>query len=266
SSLGGEEIDFNSCNVGLMAGSSGKCIQGFPGVGFVLIRRDLMEHMVTYEQRSVYLHLPTYYKQQEEGSIPFTPAVQLYYAFDEALNELLEEGVANRIARYRRMARIIRNRMRAIRMKFYLREPLWSSTLTAFLLPEGVFYDHLHDLLRDRGYVIYAGQAQLADSLFRVANMGVLTEANITGFLDAFEEVLPEVQKRGAQRLEEMERLTGERKEKEEREKAEAEAAKRAEEEAARLAKVKVLEEAEAKAVGLESKKKDAGEEAKTKV
>src|SRR5213596_321622 len=251
SSLGGEEIDFNSCNVGLMAGSSGKCIQGFPGIGFVLIRRDLMEQMVTYEQRSVYLHLPTYYRQQEEGSIPFTPAVQLYYAFDE----LLEEGVANRIARYRKLARLIRNRMRAIRMKFYLREPLWPSTLSAFNLPEGVFYDHLHDLLRERGYVVYAGQAQLAESIFRVANMGALTEANIAGFLDAFEEALPEAQKRGEERLKEMERLTGDRKEKEEREKAEAEAAKKAEEEVARLAKTKALEEAEAKAAGKETGK-----------
>src|SRR5438445_5510485 len=261
SSLGGEEIDFNSCNVGLMAGSSGKCIQGFPGVGFVLVRRDLMEQMVTYEQRSVYLHLPTYYRQQEEGSIPFTPAVQLYYAFDEALNELLEEGVANRIARYRKLARLIRNRMRAIRMKFYLREPLWSSTLTAFTLPEGVFYDHLHDLLRERGYVIYAGQAQLAESVFRVANMGALTEANITGFLDAFEEMLPEAQKLGEERVKEMERLTGERKEKEERERAEAEAAKKAEEEAARLAKEKALAEVEAKASG---KEKDADKSSTT--
>src|SRR3989442_1286691 len=265
SSLGGEEIDFNSCNVGMIAGSSGKCIQGFPGVGFVLVRRDLMEQMVTYEHRSVYFHLPTYYKQQEEGSVPFTPAVQLYYAFDEALNELLEEGVVNRIARYRKLARIIRNRMRAIRMKFYLREPLWSSTLTAFTLPEGIFYDHLHDLLRDRGYVMYAGQAQLAESIFRVANMGALTEAHITGFLDAFEEALPEAQKLGEGRVKEMEHLQQDRKEKEEREKAEAEAAKKAEEEAARLTKVKALEEAEAKAAGRETKEKDAGEEAKTK-
>jgi len=82
SSLAGEEIDFNGYNVGLIAGSSGKCIQGFPGVGFVIVRRDLMEQMVNYERRSVYLHLPAYYKEQEEGSIPFTPAVQLYYAFD----------------------------------------------------------------------------------------------------------------------------------------------------------------------------------------
>jgi len=222
SSLAGEEIDFNAYNIGLIAGSSGKCIQGFPGVGFVIVRRDLMEQMVNYERRSVYLHLPAYYKEQEEGSIPFTPAVQLYYAFDEALNELLEEGVANRIARYRKAARTIRNYMRAMRMRFYLREPLWSSTLTAFRLPEGVYYDHLHDLLRERGYVIYAGQAQLAESLFRIANMGALTDAQIDGFLKAFEAVLPEVQKLGAERAGEMERLQRDRTEREEREKAEA--------------------------------------------
>jgi 2-aminoethylphosphonate-pyruvate transaminase len=248
SSLGGEEIDFNACNIGLIAGSSGKCIQGFPGLGFVLVRRDLMEQMVNYERRSVYFHLPTYYKEQEEDSIPFTPAVQLYYAFDEALNELLEEGVTNRVARYRKMARLIRNWMRAMRVKFYLREPLWSSTLTAFHLPEGVYYDHLHDLLREQGYIIYAGQAQLSQSIFRVANIGALTEAHINGFLKAFEEVLPEAQKLGVERAGEMKRLQAERKEKEEREKAEAEAAKAAEEAAAREAKEKALAEAEARA------------------
>jgi len=112
---------------------------------------------------------------------------------------------------------------------------------------------------------VYAGQAQLAESIFRVANMGALTEANIAGFLDAFEEALPEAQKRGEERVKEMERLTGDRKEKEEREKAEAEAAKKAEEEAALVAKAKTLEELEAKAASRESKEKDTGEEAKTK-
>jgi 2-aminoethylphosphonate-pyruvate transaminase len=250
SSLAGEEIDFQSYNVGVIAGSSGKCIQGFPGIGFVLVRRDLMEKMITYEQRSVYFHLPTYYKHQEEGSIPFTPAVQLYYAFDEALSELLEEGVANRIARYRKLARLIRNRMRANRIKFYLREPLWSSTLTAFTLPEGVFYDHLHDLLREQGYVIYAGQAQLAQKLFRVANMGAVAEASITAFLDAFEQILPDARKLGEERMGEMERLGVERKEKEEREAAEAKAAEEAAkaEEEARKADAEA-QKAEAEAV-----------------
>jgi 2-aminoethylphosphonate-pyruvate transaminase len=259
-SLAGEELDFVSSNVGLIAGSSGTCIQGFPGVGFVMVRRDIMEQMVTYEQRSVYFHLPTYYKHLEEGSVPFTPTVQLYYAFDEALSELLEEGVANRIARYRKMARLIRNRMRAIRMKFYLREPLWSSTLTAFMLPERVFYDHLHGLLRERGYAICAGPAQLADKLFRVANMGALTEANITGFLDAFEAVLPEAQKLGEERVGEMDRLAAERKEKAEREAAEAKAA----EEAAKAEEEARKAEAEGKKEGGEGAKTDDKPEVKS--
>lgn len=256
SSLGGEEVDFNACNVGVIAGSSGKCIQGFPGIGFVLVRRDLMEQMVNYERRSVYLHLPTYYKEQEESSIPFTPAVQLYYAFDEALSELLEEGVANRIARYRKMAHLLRNWMRAIRVKFYLREPLWSSSLTSFFLPEGVYYDHLHDLLRERGFIIYAGQAQLEQSIFRVANMGALTEADLNGFMTAFEAILPEAQKLGAERAGEMERLGADRKEKAEREKAEEEAAAKAEEEAKKA-------EAAAKKAEIEDRKAGADPEVK---
>ena len=256
SSLGGEEVDFNACNVGVIAGSSGKCIQGFPGIGFVLVRRDLMEQMVNYERRSVYLHLPTYYKEQEESSIPFTPAVQLYYAFDEALSELLEEGVANRIARYRKMAHLLRNWMRAIRVKFYLREPLWSSSLTSFFLPEGVYYDHLHDLLRERGFIIYAGQAQLEQSIFRVASMGALTEADLNGFMTAFEAILPEAQKLGAERAGEMERLGADRKEKAEREKAEEEAAAKAEEEAKKA-------EAAAKKAEIEDRKAGADPEVK---
>jgi 2-aminoethylphosphonate-pyruvate transaminase len=245
SSLAGEDMDFNAYNIGLIAGSSGKCIQGFPGVGFVIVRRDLIEQMVNYERRSVYLHLPNYYKEQEEGSVPFTPAVHLYYAFDEALTELLEEGVANRISRYRQAARSIRNYMRAMRIKFYLREPLWSSTLTAFKLPDGVYYDHLHDLLKERGFIIYAGQAQLAERIFRVANMGALSKAQIEAFLSAFESVLPEVQKLGEERGSDMGRLHLERKEKEDREKAEAEAAEAA---AKAEADAKALEDAAAKA------------------
>ena len=37
--------------------------------------------------------------------------------------------------------------------------------------------------------MIYAGQGQLASKIFRVANMGALTEAQLIGFLDAFERI-----------------------------------------------------------------------------
>jgi 2-aminoethylphosphonate-pyruvate transaminase len=64
-----------------------------------------------------------------------------------------------------------------------------SNTITAYHLPEGVTYQSLHDRLKEQGYVIYAGQGQLESKVFRVANMGSLTEAQLVGFLDAFEQI-----------------------------------------------------------------------------
>ncbi|NJN36390.1 MAG: hypothetical protein HC794_04195 [Nitrospiraceae bacterium] len=49
-------------------------------------------------------------------------------------------------------------------------------------------YQLLHDRLKQQGYVIYAGQGNLENKIFRVANMGALTEAQFGGFLDTFEQ------------------------------------------------------------------------------
>jgi 2-aminoethylphosphonate-pyruvate transaminase len=48
----------------------------------------------------------------------------------------------------------------------------------------------LHDALKGRGYVIYAGQGDLATRVFRVANMGHHTVEQFQGFLAALTEVL----------------------------------------------------------------------------
>ena len=187
SGLGGETIDVGGSHMYMVAGTAGKCIQGFPGVAFVLVRKGFLERMRTYPKRSWYLHLTHYVDDQGRGTIPFTPAVQIYQAFDEALNELLEEGVAKRIQRYKKMAALIRSRMAALGIKPVLTSERQSNSLTAFYLPEGVTYDALHDRLKGDGYVIYAGQGNLENKIFRVANMGALSEAQFVGFLDAFE-------------------------------------------------------------------------------
>jgi 2-aminoethylphosphonate-pyruvate transaminase len=145
--------------------------------------------MRTYARRSIYLHLTQYVDDEGRGTIPFTPAVQVYYAFDEALNELMEEGVARRIQRYRKVATLIRDRMAKLGVKPLLTPDKQSSTITAYFLPEGMTYQLLHDRLKEEGYVIYAGQGQLQSKIFRVANMGALTEAQLVGFLDAFERI-----------------------------------------------------------------------------
>ena len=190
SAIGGETLDIAGSKIYMVAGTAGKCIQGFPGVSFVLVRRGFMERLRNYPKRSWYLHLPHYYDQQEKGTIPFTPAVQIYYAFDEALSELLEEGVANRLARYRKAAQLIRDRMRRLGLKPVISTEHQSNTLTSYYLPSGLTYPVLHDQLKERGYVIYAGQAQLESKIFRVANMGALTPQDLEGFLTALQEVV----------------------------------------------------------------------------
>ncbi len=190
SGLGGESLDIAGSHIYMVASAAQKCIQGFPGVAFVIVRKGFMESVMKYPKRSWYLNLANYYQEQGQGTIPFTPAVQVYYAFHEALKELLEEGVQNRFQRFRGYATTIRERMASWGIQATVPAEYQSNTLTAFVLPENISYQWLHDRLKERGYVIYAGQGQLESTIFRVANIGAITDKDIEGFLEAFQEVL----------------------------------------------------------------------------
>ena len=114
----------------------------------------------------------------------------MYAAFDEALNELLEEGVQNQAERYAHCAHLIREGLGAMGIRAVLPAEWQSNSVSAFYVPEGMTYQHLHACLKERGYIIYAGQGHLNDKIFRIANMGALSKANFDGFLSAFKEVV----------------------------------------------------------------------------
>jgi 2-aminoethylphosphonate-pyruvate transaminase len=190
SGLGGEEIDLARAGIGLCVGTANKCIQGLPGVSFVLVQTSEMQRMQDLPPRTLYFHLPMLYAHQQRQSTPFTPAIQVMYALDEALQELLEEGVAQRVVRYRTAAHSLRNGFESLGLKCLLPPDQRSNTITSLELPAGFTYEALHDALKARGYVIYAGQGDLAAKVFRVANMGHLTIEQFQGFLAALKEVL----------------------------------------------------------------------------
>jgi 2-aminoethylphosphonate-pyruvate transaminase len=190
SGLGGEEIDLARAGIGLCVGTANKCIQGLPGVSFVLVKNSEMQRMQDFPPRTLYFHLPMLYAHQQRQSTPFTPAIQVMYALDEALQELLEEGVAQRLVRYRTAAHSLRNGFESLGLKCLLPPDQRSNTITSLELPAGFTYEALHDALKARGYVIYAGQGELATKVFRVANMGHLALEQFQGFLAALKEVL----------------------------------------------------------------------------
>ena len=191
SSLAGDAIDFRSCPIDIAVGTANKCVQGFPGVSFVLFRKEQLKRLSKIPERSLYLNLTSYYKAQETGGILFTPAIPAYYALDVALDELIEETVAGRIKRYSKVAQFLRTGFRDIGLEFLIPENWQSNCLTSLHLPKGLSYEKLHDELKANGFVIYAGQGNLSENIFRVANMGDITQKEFERFLQVLKPTLP---------------------------------------------------------------------------
>lgn len=190
SGLAGDALDLEAAGADLVVGTANKCIQGLPGMSFVLVRESAMERIARHPRRSLYLSLAVHHDAARRDSTPFTPSVQIAYALDEAMAELLEEGVAARVRRYAAAAAQLREGFARLDLSCVLPSPLRSNSITSLAMPTGFDYARLHDGLKARGFVIYEGQGKLARDLFRVANMGALTTADFARFLGALGEVL----------------------------------------------------------------------------
>jgi 2-aminoethylphosphonate-pyruvate transaminase len=193
SSLFGETLDVTRDGIDFVTASANKCLQGIPGVSFVLARRTALDAVRGRPPRSVYLDLQAHFASQEQDNTPFTPAVQVLHAMEQALVELAREGLAPRIARYAENARVLRDGMARLGFEALGAPAARSSILTTFRLPPGIAYEPLHDAMKRRGYIIYAGQGDIRSYAFRVSNMGTLTPKDMEGVVAAFEEAIAEL-------------------------------------------------------------------------
>jgi 2-aminoethylphosphonate-pyruvate transaminase len=193
SSLFGEPLDVTADGIDFVMASANKCLQGIPGVSFVLARRAAVEALKGRPPRSVYLDLYNHYATQEQDNTPFTPAVQVLHAMREALVELDEEGVKARIERYAQNAAVLRAGMARLGFSILVPEGARSNILTTFRLRPGLTYEPLHDAMKRRGFIIYAGQGDIRTYAFRVSNMGTLTPRDMHSVVAAFGDVLREL-------------------------------------------------------------------------
>jgi 2-aminoethylphosphonate-pyruvate transaminase len=193
SSLFGEPLDVTQEGIDGVMASANKCLQGIAGIAFVLGRRSALDSLRGAPPRSVALDLYAHYAAQEQDNTPFTPAVQVLHGMRQALVELEQEGVAARIARYAENARVLRRGMAGLGFEILVPEGARSHILTTFRLLPGLAYDPLHDAMKRRGYVIYAGQGNIRTYAFRVANMGTLTPSDMERVVEAFAESVEEL-------------------------------------------------------------------------
>ncbi|MDA8253679.1 MAG: 2-aminoethylphosphonate--pyruvate transaminase [Rhodospirillales bacterium] len=195
SAFGALPLDARETAFDAVMASANKCLEGVPGMGFVIMRRS---SLAAAEGNAHSLSLDLFaqwrgFEQNEQWR--FTPPTHVVAAFDQALDEhAAEGGVAGRGARYRRNMQILLDGMSKFGFVSLLPAALQAPIIATFRMPadRNFTFDVFYDGLRRRGYVIYPGKLTVAES-FRVGCIGRLGETEIRGALAAVGEVLAEM-------------------------------------------------------------------------
>ncbi len=195
SAFGALDIDIGALNCDALAASANKCLEGAPGMGFVICRRAALAETAG-NAHSLSLDLYDQWTAMEAtAQWRFTPPTHVVAAFHQALAEhAAEGGVAGRGARYRRNCEVLVSGMRALGFETLLPDALQAPIIVTFHMPADLAFDFqaFYDRLGEKGYVIYPGKLTVADS-FRIGCIGRLDEAVMRGALDAIRDTLDEM-------------------------------------------------------------------------
>jgi 2-aminoethylphosphonate-pyruvate transaminase len=195
SAFGAIPLDAQTTRFDAVAASSNKCIEGVPGLGFVLCRKAALSQ-TSGNATSLVLDLFDQHQALERtGQYRFTPPIHVIVAFHQALEEhAAEGGVAGRGGRYRENCRILVDGMRGMGFATLLPDELQAPIIVTFHMPTDPRFDfqRFYDGLKARGYVIYPGKLTVADS-FRIGCIGRLTAEHMKGALAAVREVLDDL-------------------------------------------------------------------------
>tara|TARA_R110002020_G_scaffold77450_4_gene195467 strand:- start:6905 stop:8113 length:1209 start_codon:yes stop_codon:yes gene_type:complete len=202
SSVGAEVIDMEACNIAFLSSSSSKALGSYPGLSFVVGRTKQFERLGRHDAKTTYLNLATFYAfLTNHNQTPNTPAVPLFFALDQALRNVLREGVLKRYARIKARAGLLRVGMRRLNLDFLIDEADMCSVLTTVRVPATVDVAALRARLREKSIIIYEGKGCLAGKVFQVGNIGELSDADIRFFLATLKDVLLALQTEASDRV-----------------------------------------------------------------
>ena len=191
SSLGGYSIPVDRWGVDVCITGSQKCIAAPPGLALLSVSGRVVEFVKKSPPKTRYFELPRYLEYGAKGETPFTPALPLYYALDEALKELLEEGLAGRVERHDRMSEMLYTGLAGLGLGPVAEKAVRSKTVVASYYPQGVEDAKFRKALsQDRGVVIAGGFGPFAGKVFRVGCMGQINETYVGATLKAIGETL----------------------------------------------------------------------------
>ncbi|MEO0763825.1 MAG: serine--glyoxylate aminotransferase, partial [Pseudomonadota bacterium] len=125
----------------------------------------------------------------DKGYFPYTPATNMLYGLNEAVDMLHEEGLEHVFARHQRHAAATRAAVRAWGLEVLCAvEHNYSGVLTAVVMPEGHSADAFRaTVLEHFDMSLGNGLSKVADRVFRIGHLGDFNDLMLIGTLSGVE-------------------------------------------------------------------------------
>jgi 2-aminoethylphosphonate-pyruvate transaminase len=192
SSFGALEIDVTKARIDAVVAASGKCIEGPPGMGFVLARQAVLENCQgNSHSLAMDLHDQwTYMRKTTQWR--FTPPTHVVAAFRAALDQFKAEGgVAARGARYRRNCETLIDGMACLGFRTFLPRAVQAPIIVTFHAPPDPAYAFkpFYEKVKACGYILYPGKLTQVET-FRVGCIGAIDANEMRNVVSAIAETL----------------------------------------------------------------------------
>ena len=137
-----------------------------------------------------YLNLKSYKKSLLSNSNPYTPAVNLVFALDEALKMMKEEGLENIFLRHNKHKLAMSNAVKSLNLKLFADEKCLSPSITA-IKTEGFDAEEFRNKIKKKFDILLAGgQDHLKGKIFRVGHLGYVNDRDIMTVISTIGNVL----------------------------------------------------------------------------
>jgi aspartate aminotransferase-like enzyme len=192
-SLGATSVPIDELGLDVVASGSQKGYMIPPGLGFVAVSPKAWEAYKTATLPKYYLDLGKYRKDAAKNSTPFTPPVNLFYALQEALRLMKQEGLDNIFARHARLRAATRAAVAALNLPLYAPDDCASPAITA-VMPQSVDAEQVRSVMRKKYDIALAGgQDALKGKIFRIGHLGFVSDRDVLTAIAALEATLIEL-------------------------------------------------------------------------
>jgi len=193
-SLGATNVPIDEWGLDVVGSGSQKGYMIPPGLGFLAVSDKAWKAYETAKLPRFYFDLGKYKKANAKNSTPYTPAINLYFALNAALELMKEEGLENIFARHQRLTQITREGVKALGLKLYAPDQYASNAITA-VDPSPLNAEDVRGVIRKKFDIALAGgQDHLKGQIFRIGHLGFVSERDIYTVLAVLKETLPTLQ------------------------------------------------------------------------